>query len=615
MTESYSTILHEKDWDNVSCDSSFEKEEVVSATHNNSKNFYYVKMNFRFIRKQIFNFIKKFQKDENNVIILVTNGEIPIDFVAEYRKQYPDKIIKILIPIDNYSGLEKLDYDVEFFLKNKTNNAALYHLKPNSENVEVFGLYSESFSNKDRTRLEFLAPFVRATREVIKKLKPQIVHSFEIPFFLGVEFDKKFVPSLKVIQSVNDFSTFEDNKNELFWAAINLADKKAMKKICNDNIIKKCIASLFNFHNLNDFSRMEECLEFLYDNYSKFRSFVNKDEKIEENFIFNRMNSRILKIFPQMSCGNEAYNLIYHTIKRVDFWTVFSETYYNKIFESDNNLSESMSKRLIDTKSKSDWIQLGYTKKSALIYQKFNSENFRERRIRNKNYIVKELTKDRISTKFIDLNLFSEHEYIVKGYLDKIDNAALIFCNFHNIYIEGADIALTALLKFLEEYKNIQIIINIPNGLKEKSISSWIDFMESKPLFNGRWVYIDTPVNLEQFYSAADITLFPIKKNIALTTPFIALNQGCVPIASKIGIFNDIITDIFDDMTNGCGFKTKTDSDIEFLADFVTTFEKGLNLYTKNHSCWNLLIKNAINNNFDWDFEKLEKYNRIYKLF
>ena len=76
-----------------------------------------------------------------------------------------------------------------------------------------------------------------------------------IPFFLGEEFDKSFPHSIKVLQAIKDFTQIDISKTEAFWTAINLADKSAMKKICNDKVIKKLVANLFNLHNAKRFTQ------------------------------------------------------------------------------------------------------------------------------------------------------------------------------------------------------------------------------------------------------------------------------------------------------------------------------------------------------------------------
>ena len=96
---------------------------------------------------------------------------------------------------------------------------------------------------------------------------------------------------------------------------------------------------------------------------------------------------------------------------------------------------------------------------------------------------------------------------------------------------------------------------------------------------------------------------------------YIAMSYGCVPVAARSGILNDTIPDIFDDISGGCGFKTKTglltEEDTNEL--YLTPVMKALNLYQNNPNSWNLLIKNCMNRESTWNFKMLEKYNKIYQ--
>ena len=67
-------------------------------------------------------------------------------------------------------------------------------------------------------------------------------------------------------------------------------------------------------------------------------------------------------------------------------------------------------------------------------------------------------------------------------------------------------------------------------------------------------------------------------------------------------------------MTLGCGLKTKTSINTEedISESFNAVVTKALNLYTNNPASWKLLIKNAMNYNAGWTFDKIEKFNRIY---
>jgi len=421
---------------------------------------------------------------------------------------------------------------------------------------------------------------------------------------------------------IKDFTQIDVAKMEAFWAVINLADKRAMKKLCNDNLIKKHIASLFNLHNSKRFYQMKDCLKFIYKNYYKFRKYVDKGEDIEENIIFNRLNARTLQIFPQIAYEEELYfhSMIY-SLKRADYWVTTSKTYYKEILENPH-LSGKMYRYIEKNKEKSTYVSFGLDinkyplENTRQIYQNFNANNFRENRTKNKTAILKEFSIDRIKTNFVDPTLFKGNGVKIIGNLDSFYDAPIFFANPTNeIFAHGVDILFNTILKLFELHKNIQVIICIKDGLKVNFIKTWIDFLSQNKYFNGRWVFIDGEVNLPKFLSASDMILLPRRANMTTVEHFLAMHYGCIPIASRNGILNDTIADIFDDINLGCGFKTKksllTEDDANEL--FLTPVMKALNIYQNNPSSWNLLIKNCLNKDCGWEFKTLEKYNKIYK--
>lgn len=613
MKDSFGTETHARELDIIYGIQPAKFSEEYSAS---CKSFNHFNIEWRFIRKQVSSLFRKTQKNNDFKTILYLTFDIPpLDFISAFRQQYPDKDIKVLIPVDNTDDAEKLVFDFEYYLQNRTNNASLYKMKPNSLNIDVYGLYSEAFSGFDRSKLQYLAPFVKAARIAAQKLKPKIIHANNIPFFLGVELGNKSHYPIKVLQIINDFSKFEAEKEEAFWAAVNLADSKGMKKLCSDKIIKKCIASLFNLHNTKRFCQMRECLDFIYQNYYKLRKYPEKCDDIDENILFNRLNARVLKLFPKMAYENDLYyNTLFYTLKRADFWAVPSKTYYNNILTKPE-LSGKMFDRICKTKNKSSYVSFGCEIPASAIYRPFTQDDFRESRFRNKKYLTREFSKDRIRTRFIDPKFFKSDEYTLRGYLDTFFDAPLIFCKLStNIFADGTDIALTSIIKLLEEFKNVQVIINIPNGLENNQITNWVEYLEQKIGCAGKWLFIDGEINLAQFYASSDLSFFCARNNITSNEHFTAMKYGCVPVALRNGIYNDTISDIFDDMTLGCGLKTKTSINTEedISESFNAVVTKALNLYTNNPASWKLLIKNAMNYNAGWTFDKIEKFNRIY---
>ncbi len=607
--ETFETETHAKEIDAIYEQTNNSIEDVV---FNDADLMYDFKAKFRLIRKKVSSFIRKRTKREFKEILLITRGEIPADYIPAFRKQYPDKEISVLCPLHRIEGQEKFRF--EYYLQNRMNTAVLYKLPKNRNNIKIYGLYSEAFSGQDLTRFQFLAPYIKSVRECAKKMKPDVIHACNIPFFLGAEFEGKY--PVKVFQTIHDFTQFEMNKVETFWASVNLVDRQNMKKLCRDKIIKKCIASLFNLHNTKRFYQMRECLDFIYRNYFKFRKYIDKCEDIDENILFNRLNARTLKLFPQIAYEDETfYNPVFYSIKKADFWSTVSKTYYQDIYQRPEFFGK-IERQLLETKSKSSYVSFGCQIPQEKLYQAFNTENFREQRAKNKKYILKEFSAERIKTKFVDISLFKDEECIIRGYLDSFYYAPLIFCTFKpDIFAQGIDIAFNTILKLFELNKNIQFIFNIPNGLKNHYIKSCIDFMEKNSAFNGRWLFIDGNINLAQFFASADMTFLPQRENVTTTEHYMAMKYGCVPIAARSGIYNDTIADIFDDITYGCGFKTKTTlyTNDNVNEIFLAAVIKALNLYTKNPASWNLLIKNAMNYDSGWNFKIIEKYNEIYE--
>lgn len=654
----YCTESHDEEIDFIFNQDSDDIKDLMSDQNHDL--YHDFKMYFRFFKKKLKSYIRnKIQKGFTNVLYLTLDcppftpnsnrNDDPQEYITELQKQHPEYDIRIMMPVINTDieshppqklyiesegqqrVAEKTSISFEFFSQNKIQTATVYKYPKIKSNIQVYGIYSPVFSHaksiSEFTRLHVLAPFIKSARIAVKKLSkggfnPDIIHSENIPYYLGGEFEYILPSKIKVLQIVKDFTQIDMAKAEAFWAILNLADKKTMKKICQDSLIKKYVAGLFKLHNTRRFYQMRDCLGFIYKNYYKFRKYVDKGEDIDENLIFNRLNSRVLQLFPNIAYGEKIYyNPMIYTLKRADFWAVHSKTYYNEIFKNPI-LSGRMFKFIDKTKEKSNYVSFGCNlsqferENTRMIYQGFNSENFRKLRNENKKMLLKELSPDRIKTNFIDTTLFKDKEVKIIGSLDSFYEAPLMFVNCDtDIFANGIDILFNTVLKLFELHKNIQIIICIKNGMKINFIKNWLNFLTENKYLNGKWVFIDGEVNLPKFLAASDMILIPRRINMTNIEHFAAMYYGCVPIASRSGILNDTIPDIFDDISNGCGFKTKTGLLDELDANelFITPLMKAIHLYQNNPSGWNILVKNCLNHKIGWSYSVLEKYNQIYQ--
>ena len=259
-TETFETESHTEELDFIY---NQDFSDIETAVFNNHDIKHNLKTYLRFARKHFSLFMReKMQKNFTNIIYLTLDCppytfrsnriDSPIDYISEMRKQYPDKDIRVLIPIINIDDefhpnkklsteingeirvLEKTSVSFSFFLQNRLQTAILYKYPKTTDNIHVYGIYCSTFSRikniSDFSKLHFLAPFIKASRIAIKRMAkidfaPDIVHSENLPFFLGEEFEIKLPYHIKVLQAVKDFTLWDVAKTEAFWCAITLLEK------------------------------------------------------------------------------------------------------------------------------------------------------------------------------------------------------------------------------------------------------------------------------------------------------------------------------------------------------------------------------------------------------
>ena len=198
--ENFETIEHSNELDSIY---NQELDDIESAVFENKDLKQEFKTYFRLLRKKCSGFLReKLQKNFTNIIYLTLDCPIytpnssrldsPLEFINEMRNQYPDNDIRVLIPIINLDEefrpnkklsiqidgetrvLEKTSISFEFFLQNMAQEAIIYKYPKNKQNIQVYGVYCRRFSYlkniNDLSKLQYLAPFVKAARIAIKIL-------------------------------------------------------------------------------------------------------------------------------------------------------------------------------------------------------------------------------------------------------------------------------------------------------------------------------------------------------------------------------------------------------------------------------------------------------------
>ena len=621
----------------------------------------YFKLKYRLIKRVLTNFVGKKKKcDYINILYLAEDCpsympkssrlDSPIDYIFHMRQQYPNLDIRLMLPLIGLSrqtkmskklsvefggcffDLERTSINFEFFGANQSWDCSVYKFNDNESNITIYCLFSPAFSYlssvKELKCFEKAILFMRAARIAIKNLckenfQPNIVHSEGIPFFLGSEFESKFPSYVKVLQIFDDFSSMETDKQEPFWSVINMADKTSIKKICKDSYIQNCISDLFSLPINNIVKKTQDYIDLVYDNYKIFHKYNADQTENKGDVVFNNLNMRIKKIFPNLFYNDFKYYYTFSkTLLNCDYWAVYSETYYKDLF-SKKLASPSIMKLISKMSSNSGYVEPAISIKESQnriihkVYNNFDAENYRNERIVNKKILLREFASDFIKTNFIDNTLFNDNDTVkIYGYLDTFYDSPLLFANPDaDVFSEGVDILFSTLLKLFERNKNIKIIVCIKDGLKNNYIKSTIDFLNENKIFMGHWVYVDGVLNLPKVLSGADLFLYPARICKNTGKHILGSCYGCVPVVSNAGLLNDTVVDIYDNIADGNGFKTKQSLlyEDENTNIYVDTLSKALELYGNNPASWNIVIKNNLTSNFGWNFSKLEAYNKIYQ--
>ena len=593
-------------------DESFNSQEELDEINQEDEEFeankdivYEIKLYLRLLRRKFSAYIRKKSNKDFEDILYVTDNEIPMSYIQKFRQQYPDKNFKIILPSGVLRKENQKITHFECFVQNKNFKIILFKRPANVDNIEIYEIYSEYFdgiSQAEKSKnLCYIALFMRAFRECARFLKPEIIHSDNLPIFLGSDFDAKPF-NTKAVITLNDINS-EEFQKDLFWVCINILNRNSIKKLLRDKYIRKNVSALFKIRTIQEAAKMEECIEYMYKNFENYRAKIKFDESIRENEIINNLNKRAVQLFPQLSYGEGLYNCFASSVKKASKIVLNSKTQYKNI------QSKSDIKNFRD---KFAYVISCTDLKDNEIYKSYDLTNFREFKIYNKKSVLRELSQNRVKTDFIDKTLFAEDTRKIRGFLSNVETP-LIYSSIDNSYSQGFDIVLTSVLKMFELQRNVQFIINIPQGLGDEKIKKWVDFIEDDLMFLGKVVFIDGVVNSAKFLAASDMVLLPYRTNVNSFLLCEALKYGCIPIASNVGFLNDMVVDIFGDIVKGCGFKANFDN-MEFqMKEYFEVLTKALNFYQQNSAGWNLIIKNAMNSDCSWNFNSLSKYNEIYE--
>ncbi|MBQ8476070.1 glycogen/starch synthase, partial [bacterium] len=385
-------------------------------------------------------------------------GDANADFSKAYKKFFPDNEITVILPLYGVDKPQKEHYVNGFKLIN-TNiefeyqvgiykaNAVIYEVLNPLNNVGVKYIYSDIYSDTNDIYQGdvFLnsAAFSNAVLTYLDKYAPHlpdIIHTTDFPVFLK-DYKSDKLKNIKIVHVVHNAGMFYQSITDLFRAACAVSGRKEFIKVIKNKDFKKLCHMLYKKYKKSPFgfikNTMEEC-KYINQNYNLIKA--NKDN----HEILKYLNLSFGNLFKECEKENPlAFNPVKKCLMEADFWLTDSMTYYEELYK-DEFFSDGLYNVILNTKDKSAPVLAGIDPER---YNPINSKNiqfllkgddieaFKEE---NKKYLLDNFSKEKIEANKVDLALFSSKRTGILGYLDKIDDAVLIFMSSRlDVYQKG----------------------------------------------------------------------------------------------------------------------------------------------------------------------------------
>ena len=296
----------------------------------------------------------------------------------------------------------------------------------------------------------------------------------------------------------------------------------------------------------------------------------------------------------------------------------FSPTYYKEL-QNNQIYSGQLYSDIKTTELNSCAILAGidderYDPKTSMLLEcSFDAKQFENERRQNKNYLIKNFSRDNIKNSTYDVKLFARQATNVVGGLEQTQDSTLLFMSSRlDIFQKGIDIAFYALRDVLKN-TNSQLIFSSPGALKNDYVKRFIEYLTSKNEYNGKFVFIDSYIPIELYCSGSDLFLMPSRFEPCGFSQLIAMRFGCIPVVCATGGLNDTIIDYFVDNEKGTGFKTEHSFfEIDSPDEYLNTLNRAVKTI-QDIEIKNKIVKNAIEYDSSWNLPKIIQYNEVYE--
>ena len=554
-------------------------------------------------------------------------GDANADFSKAYKKFFPENEITVILPLygvekplDEHfqNGFKLVNQNIKFEYKFGLYkaHAQIYELEKPLNNVNIKYIYSDIYSHIDDIYKGDVfmnsTAFSNAVLTYLDKFTapeklPDIIHTTDFPVFLK-DFKSEKLKKIKLIHIIHNAGMFYQVITDVFQASCCLRGKEEFRKIFKDKDFKKLCHLIYKKYKkpvIPFFKNIEKECRFINDSYYSIKADKNNQDVLEI------LNFALKDLFKDDEKDNPiTFNPIKKCLKETNGWITDSITYYEELYK-DKFFSDGLYETILNTKEKSHAILAGIDLERYNPYKSNNiafklEDNIEAFKQKNRQYLLDNFSIEKIKSNKIDSNLFSSKETAILGHLAPMENSILIFMSSRlDIYQKGIDIAFSAISALFGK-KNIQFIFSSPNALKEPIITNFTNSLLKDKDLEGRFIFLDSYIPFERYCAGSDLFLMPSRFEPCGFSQLIAMRFGCLPVVLATGGLNDTITDDFN------GFKTahsifETNSYNEYTETLSRAIDK---IQNKNQRI--NYVKNALNYDCSWNFEKINSYDKVY---
>ncbi len=577
---------------------------------------------------------KKNTKNNDEILIVLNDNSLPFDFnkdmelnfgfINEFKKLYPNKKIKIILP--SFINPDKTNKkNKKFNINTGLIKTKVFLYEDTYGETGVYSIYFNEMNDENIPEYIKTVIFNQAVYKILPKMKksfnPKIIQTtgFKTAYlnFLIKTSKEKFYKEINTIHSVCDVSDKKGSVSPLKFL-LTCGKKDEIKEILSNKKIQSYMKELRLKNNITDNDKL--FADVLFDEEYLNEKNKNLTDKIN-SLITLLMENTYGNIYDVKNDILECkINLTKMCIEKTDFFYANSISYFNEITgKTDYSSSRELSFIFDKYKEKGCGILplIDCEKYDTLdenkLFFPYEHNNYRYGKMKNKEFLLTCYLKGQN----LDDVPFIQNPHCSFKYAGALDfdlKAPLIFAYLEEDKSSSLYFLFEAIKILAEENWNFRLIVAGKNisKISDNVPDKFTMLMTTDKRYLNKIVIIDNPVFCNQYLASSDIFLsFPKNEPYGMLSQ-IAMKFGCIPVVSNTGAYRDFIVSALDDYNSANGIKTKDDlrssKNPEIL--IANAIKEAIREYYDDKNLFNKMIENGMK--FNINKSQAEKFYNLY---